>query len=150
MILFLLAAAAAQPAAETPGAFMQHLYASYRVRDYSPFDHPDRVFAPRLAAALAEDSKLANGEVGYLDGDPVCQCQDTAGMRATVVKVSQRDARNAVVEVSIGFTGDKPRKARFSLERGGSEWRIADVSSADEPSLLRAVEESNRKQRRKH
>jgi hypothetical protein len=149
MILLALAAAAVQPA-ETPKQFMQRLYASYSKRDYSPFDHPDRVFAQRLAAAFAEDSKLANGEVGYLDGDPVCQCQDTAGMHATVVKVTPQGARKALVQVSIGFTGYKARIARFSLERGASGWRIADVSSADEASLLRAVEDSNRKQREKH
>ena len=149
MILLALGAVTAQPA-ETPTQFMQRLYASYRKRDYSPFDHPDRVFAPRLAAALAEDAKLANGEMGYLDGDPVCQCQDTAGMRATVVNVTPLGTDKALVRVSIGFTGTKARMARFSLERGGRGWRIADVSSADEVSLLRAVEDSNRKQREKH
>lgn len=151
MILFLLAAAAAHPHphGETPRAFMQRLYASYANADFSPFKHPERVFAPRLRAAIAEDAKLANGEVGYLDGDPVCQCQDADGLKATVVRVTPRGARQATVQVSIGLAGYMPRLARFSLEQGNSGWRIADVGSADEPSLLQALEVSNRKQREK-
>ena len=72
MILLALVAAAAQPA-QSPKAYMQRLYANYAHSDYSPFTHPERVFAPRLLSAINEDSKLANGEVGYLDGDPVCE-----------------------------------------------------------------------------
>ena len=52
--------------------------------DYNPFDQPERVFAPPLLAAINEDARLANGEVGYLDGDPLCQCQDAAGLKARV------------------------------------------------------------------
>lgn len=148
MILVLLAAAATQPA-ETPQRFMEMLYAQYRHSDYSPFTHPDRVFAPRLLAAINEDSKLANGEVGYLDGDPVCQCQDTAGMHPSITRVTRQGSNKATVRVSIGWEGEKPRPTTFKLLRTKSGWRIADVSSADEPSLLGALEESNRKARRK-
>jgi hypothetical protein len=148
MILAALLAAAAQPP-ETPKAFMQRLYANYRQSDYSPFTHPERVFAPGLLAAINEDSKLANGEVGYLDGDPLCQCQDTSGMRPTITGVMQPDGDRATVRVSIGWPGEKARPATFKLIRTRSGWRIADVSSADEPSLLNALEAANRKARSK-
>ena len=88
MILFALLAVAAQPV-ESPRRFMEQLYANYGHSDYSPFTHADRVFAPRLLAAINEDSRLAHGEVGYLDGDPVCQCQDTGGMRPAIASVKQ-------------------------------------------------------------
>jgi hypothetical protein len=39
---------------------------------------------------------------------------------------------------------------RFSLVRTPAGWRIADVLGGDEPSLLRALEDSNHKARRKH
>ena len=149
MILLLLAAAA-QPQAETPKAFMERLYANYRKSDYSPFTRPERVFAPRLLAAINEDSRLARGEVGYLDGDPVCQCQDPAGMRASIVYVTQQGSGKAIVHVSIGWDRDKPRHARFTLVRTATGWRIADVSSAEEPSLLSALNASNRKARVRH
>ena len=149
MILFLLAAAASQPA-ETPQRFMERLYANYSKPDYSPFTHPGRVFAPRLLAAINEDSKLANGEVGYLDGDPVCQCQDTGGMHPSITGVTRQGPGKAIVRVSLRWEGEKPRPpTRFSLVRTKSGWRIADVSSADEPSLVEALEAANRKARRK-
>jgi len=146
VILLALAAAAAQPA-DTPRGFMERLYANYGQSDYSPFTHPGQVFAPRLLAAINEDSKLAHGEVGYLDGDPVCQCQDTAGMHPAVTGVRAAGHGIAIVRVSIGWDGGKPTPAQFSLTRTARGWRIADVSSADEPSLLRALEASNRKAR---
>jgi Protein of unknown function (DUF3828) len=147
MFLLFLAAAAAQPQADTPRAFLERTYASYKNPDFNPISHPDRYFAPPLLAAMNEDSRLAHGEVGYVDGDPICQCQDPAGMHASVVKVTPQGRNKAIVQVSIGWDHDKPRPTQFSLVRTRAGWRIADVSSADEPSFLRAIEESNRKQR---
>jgi hypothetical protein len=147
--LLLTAAAAATPPAETPKAFMQRLYSYYHRSSYSPFNHPERVFAPQLLAAINEDSKLANGEVGYLDGDPVCQCQDSGGMHPTVTGVAQQGSNKAVVTVSMRWEGEKPRPTKFTLVRTPRGWRIADVSSAAEPSLLQALEKSNREQRAK-
>ena len=148
MILLLLAAAAAQPA-DTPRGFMERLYANYRHSDYSPFTHPERVFAPALLAAIKEDSRLAHGEVGYLDGDPICQCQDSSGMHPLLAKVTQKGREKADVAVSIRWPHDKPTAAHFSLVRTKAGWRIADVSSADEPSLRRAIERSNREARKR-
>ena len=147
MIWILLAAAAAQPQAETPKAFMERIYASYRDTDYSPFKKPERVFAPRLLAAINEDSRLAKGEVGYLDGDPVCQCQDSGGLKAAITRVKLQGRDRASVGVSIGMTGYKPRPAQFSLLRTRAGWRIADVSSPAEKSLLAALEKANREER---
>jgi hypothetical protein len=147
MMLLALLAAAAQTA-ESPKVFMERLYAAYRQSNYSPFTHPDRVFAPRLLAAINEDSKLAHGEVGYLDGDPVCQCQDTAGMHPSIASVSQQAPDKATVKVSIAWEHDKAQPATFSLLRTRAGWRIADVSSADEPSLLKSLEAANRKARK--
>lgn len=148
MILLLLAAAApAQPQAESPKAFMERIYANYRNTDYSPFKQPSQVFAARLLAAINEDSRLNQGEVGYLGGDPICQCQDATGLKTTVTRVRLQSGGKATVSVSIGLEGYKPRPATFSLVRTKAGWRIADVSSPDEPSMLRGIEESNRKTR---
>jgi hypothetical protein len=149
MILVLLAAAASQPQTESPRAFLEHVYANYKNPDFSPFSHLDRYFAPPLVTAIREDSRLAHGEVGYVDGDPICQCQDPAGMRPKVVGVTQQGKDKATVEVSIAWPNDKPRPTLFSLTRTHAGWRIADVSSADEPSFLRAIEKSNSEQRSK-
>jgi hypothetical protein len=148
MLLALLIAAA--PAGETPKAYVERLYASYRDKNFSPFVHPERYFAPRLLAAIKEDARLAHGEVGYVDGDPICECQDTDGLQAKVAKVTQQGATKALAQVIIDFTDSTARRVKFSLVRTASGWRIADVSSADEPSLLSAVEKSNREMRARH
>ena len=147
MILVLLAAAAAQPSAGTPRAFVERLYAGYRQSSFSAFTHPESVFAPRLLAAINEDSRLSQGEVGYLDGDPVCQCQDASGLRTTIASVKQSNRDRASVSVSISLLGYEARPATLALVRTKAGWRISDISSPSEPSLLRGIEESNRKAR---
>jgi hypothetical protein len=147
MILLWLAAAAAPPPSATPRAFINRLYAGFAKPDFTPFKHPERTFAPRLQAAIEEDSRLANGEVGYLDGDPVCQCQDAAGLRATILRVQTKARDKAMVRVSIRLQDYPTRLATFTLVRTKAGWRIADISSADEPSLLRGLEAANRKAR---
>ena len=148
MIMTLFALAAAQPA-ETPRQFMTRAFAGYRSASFNPLDKPERWFAPRLIAAIRDDAKLAHGEVGYLDGDPICQCQDPDGMRPSVVRAALHGRDQATVKVSIGWPHDKPRPATFSLVRTPTGWRIADVSSADEPSLLKALDKANAEARRR-
>jgi hypothetical protein len=146
MLVVLLVAAAAQPV-ESPKVYVERLYANYRHSDYSPFKHPERVFAPRLLSAINEDSNLSHGEVGYLDGDPVCQCQDADGLHASVKGVTRQGRDSAAVSVQLDFVDSTPTHVRISLLRTRAGWRIADVSAPDEPSLLRALEVSNRKAR---
>jgi hypothetical protein len=148
-MLLALLVAAAQPM-ERPKEYMERVYAGYRQPDFNPLAHPSRYFAPRLVAAMNEDARLAKGEVGYLDGDPVCQCQDPQGMHARIARVTRQTTSKALVEVIVDFVDSTARRVRFSLLRTAVGWRIADVSVSDEPSLLRALEESNRKARRTH
>jgi hypothetical protein len=69
-------------------------------------------------------------------------------MHATVGGVKQQGRDKASVQVSIAWEHDKPRPTRFDLVRTRAGWRIADVSSADEPSFLGAIEKSNREARK--
>ena len=149
MILLALAVSAAQPA-ETPRRFVDRVYASYRHSDFSPFVHPDQYFAPALVAAIQEDTRLAHGEVGYLDGDPLCQCQDASGLRARIARVSVTGPGHATAEVILDYPDNTPAHVRLSLFRTKQGWRIADVSAGDEPSLIRALKRSNRKARHRH
>ncbi|MBA3670309.1 MAG: DUF3828 domain-containing protein [Sphingomonas sp.] len=137
-------------AATTPKAFLERLYAGYRNPDFSPFAHPERIFAPRLISAMNEDAQLAHGEVGYVDADPVCQCQESAGMRAKVVSAKLQGTNKATANVLLRFGEHMGEKVKFSLVRTKAGWRIADVSSSDEPSFLRAIENSNRSARANH
>ena len=146
MILILLAAASA--ASQTPRQFVERLYAGYRDENYSPFEHSQRIFARRLNAAISEDERLAHGEVGFLDGDPLCACQDTGGMHSRVVSVSTaRRSATAHVLVRWGGTSDK-RDIELKLVRTAAGWRVNDVGTADERSLLRDIEQANRRARK--
>jgi hypothetical protein len=141
----LLAAALLAPSPETPRAFVERLYAGYRDPDYSPLSHPRRVFAAPLVAAIREDRRLSRDEVGYMDADPLCQCQDPAGLRPTIGEVATTGRSIATVRVTVDFGGSDPRDLRLSLVRTASGWRIADIASADEPSLLDSLTRFNRR-----
>ena len=146
MMLLALAAAAAQPA-DAPRRFLDRVYASYSKPDFSPFRQPGRYFAPRLVAAIREDARLAHGEVGYLDGDPLCQCQDTAGLRTRITRVTLSGPGRASAEVILDYPDNTPTRIRLSLVQTRSGWRIGDVSANGEPSLIIALERSNRRAR---
>jgi hypothetical protein len=145
LALALVAMFAAAPPAETPRAFVERLYAGYRNPDYSPFAKPGRIFAPSLVAAIREDARLSRGEVGYLDGDPICQCQDAAGMRHSIEDLRQESGTRAIARVRLAFADSDFRALELRLVRAGPGWRIADVATAGEPSLLESLRRSNRR-----
>ncbi|MFL6858925.1 MAG: DUF3828 domain-containing protein [Allosphingosinicella sp.] len=146
--LFAAIAPAAAPPGETPRAFVERLYAGYRRSDYSPLARPERVFAPALVAAIREDVRLSRDEVGFMDADPLCECQDPAGLHAGIVSLQQAGA-GATVRVAIRFgpapaPPDNRRALTLRLVRTGAGWRIADLASADQPSLLADLRAFNR------
>lgn len=145
MSLALAAALLAAPAAESPRAFVERLYAGYRDPDYNPLARPERIFAPTLVAEIREDWKLSRDEVGYMDADPLCQCQDAAGLRAAIGDVRPSGRRAAAARVRITFGGTDPRDLRLNLVRTAAGWRVADVATADEPSLLAGLKRFNRR-----
>lgn len=142
MILLALALAAA-----SPRAFVEHLYAAYRNERWSPLARPASVFAPPLAAAINEDRRLSGDEVGFLDGDPVCDCQDPAGLRATILALTPAGRSAVAVRVEVRF-GDDRRLLTLRLARTPAGWRIADVATPDSASLLLDLEAANRRRRR--
>jgi hypothetical protein len=144
VILAYLAALAANPQAESPRQFIAQVYAGYRHANYSPLARPDRVFAPALVREIREDRGLAKGEVGYLDGDPLCDCQDYGKLTARIRTLNRptRQSADALVHVDLGIGAAKDLRLKLVLTRSG--WRIVDVGSRDEPSLLAALKRSNR------
>lgn len=143
-LAFAAALLAAAAPAESPRAFVERLYAGYRDPDYDPLARPEQVFAPALVAAIREDRKLSRDEVGYMDADPLCQCQDAAGLRAAIGD-ARRSGLKAAARVRITFGGSDRRDLRLKLIRTASGWRISDVATADEPSLLEALGRFNRR-----
>lgn len=142
--LLALLLGAASPA-ETPAAFVERLYAGYRDPDYSPLARPGRVFAAPLVAEIREDARLSRGEVGYMDADPLCQCQDPDGMRPTIREIGRPGRSAATVHVLLDFGGSDRRDLRLRLVRTAAGWRVADVVTADDPSMLDSLRRFNRR-----
>ena len=145
MILLFLAALAHQPtAAATPRGFIAQVYAGYRRPNYNPLDRLDKTFAPELAAAIREDARLAKGEVGYLDGDPLCDCQDYLKVTATIRSLTRPTPRQASARACVALGVDQPHDLRLELVQTPAGWRIADVVSS-QGSLLAGLKKSNKR-----
>ena len=142
MILFALLLAASQPA-EDPAAFIRRVYAGYAHSGYSPLAHPEKLFSPMLTAAIRQDS--SGGEVGYLDGDPLCDCQDYDRISARILSIRRPSARSASARVHVTLGPKEVRDLKLSLVLTRSGWRIADIIGPDGHSLLRELQHSNAK-----
>ena len=145
MSLALAAALLAAPAAESPRAFVERLYAGYRDPDYDPLARPERIFAPALVAEIRKDWKLSREEVGYMDADPLCQCQDAAGLRAIIGGPGRSGYGPAAVRVRLSLDGSERRDIVLRLVRTAQGWRVSDIATADEPSLLAGLRRFNRR-----
>ncbi len=142
MIMFALLLAAAQPA-EDPAAFVHRVYAGYEQSGYSPLEDPDKLFTRTLTAAIHKDS--SGGEVGYLDGDPLCDCQDYDRITAQIVSMRRPNANSATARVHVTLGPQAVRDLKLSLVLTRSGWRIADIVDPRGHSLLRELQRSNAK-----
>jgi hypothetical protein len=143
-LALLLALSAAAPQAQdltSARAFVTGLYSAYR-RDPGP-DYlgpkAKSVFSPRLLALIRRDAALAKGEVGALDGDPICDCQDAGGLRLRELKtvsrtVADRPSDRLDATVRLGFPSGT-RTLRLDLVAVDGNWRVDDIHSQDTPSL---------------
>ena len=140
MILLSLLIAASQPA-EGPAAFIRRVYAGYAQSGYSPLLDPEKLFSPTLTEAIRRDS--SGGEVGYLDGDPLCDCQDFERISARILSIKRPNARSASARVHVTLGPKAERDLKISLVLTPSGWRIADVVDPRGHSLLKELQRSN-------
>ena len=121
-------------------AFVEGLYRAYqghendtRGPDYLGRDR-NRTFAPALAALIARDAANAKGEVGTLDGDPICNCQDYA---ISKVQVTITNGPGNTAAANVSFTNlREPQVVRLDLVKLKAGWRVADVHAEGAPSLI--------------
>jgi hypothetical protein len=139
-------AAADSADAAAAKAFLEGLYAHYKTYSatqttWAPMDaNVKEVFDPDMVALLAADTKALKGELGEIDGDWICDCQDWGSLAATVTITSASPtAAKAVADFHDTQVADaKPRRDTFDLVKTADGWRIHDMGTADQPSL-RAV-----------
>lgn len=125
---------------EAAKAFTTTLYGAYAKGepDYVG-QNPERTFSPELLALIRKDqANTPPGEVGILDGDPICDCQDAEGLKATNVKVVAAGEGKARADVTLAFPSETRAMSLDLVARNG-EWRVGDVHTEQTPSLVKLL-----------
>ena len=142
-----VASGSAAPAAATvdPGAeaFVRALYAKYAASgDFSPMLHEDEVFTPALVKMLKHDEKMTpKGEIGTIEADPICQCQDSGGMKLQSVATTATGTDKADAQVGLQF--DKPASVLLKLVKvPGGGWRVDDALGDDGMGLRQRLKDA--------
>lgn len=129
--------AEAATVAGTPHAFLERLYAAYAPHGKgNNFAYPEArvIVDSSLLALLHRDQIMSKGEVGALDGDPVCQCQDWGAFKVQSIQTEMKAPGHATGDVAFAMEG-RQETVRFDLVLENGVWKIHDLSSKDTPSL---------------
>ena len=120
-----------------PEAFVRDLY-----KYYGEENRPDplgqvapKLFMPRLLDLIRADERVPSGDIGRLDEDPLCDCQDDGGFRLSSIMIDRLSADQATATVRM-IVGVVPIVIVLDLVQSDSRWRIADVHSRSIPSLV--------------
>jgi hypothetical protein len=138
-------APASGPDADGARAFLEGLYAHYQSGTNNSFQMFDKdetaVFDADTIRLLADDTRALKGELGEIDGDWLCNCQDFTRLQATIA-VQSATSTTARATADFHDTGDPiraPDHAGFDLVKSGGAWRIHDITLRGEPLSLRAT-----------
>src|SRR4029077_6522010 len=126
---------AAAPDAASARAFVERLYSHYpsnpNRKAFEPTGKNAReVFDQGMIAAFREDETLAKGEVGFVDADPLCQCQDDSGLKPKVVSVTMTGPNAADAVVNLQYPSETLALTLHLVLVNGA-WRIYDLSMGD-------------------
>ncbi len=140
-----LLAAGPAPAQSLPDAraFVTGLYDAYRRYPGPDYlgRHSGAVFSPDLIALIRrEAASTPQGDVGALDGDPICDCQDWR-ISDVAMAVSASGPGAAAAEVRFRNAG-RPQTVRLDLVSVRGRWRVGDVHSETTPSLVQLLRQS--------
>lgn len=133
-------AASAKDAADA-AAFLRGLYDHYKTNQNNNFQMFDanagEVFGADFIRLMAADQKVLNGDVGVIDGDWLCACQDFVSLKATIaVQSATPTAARATSDfVDTGIPDQAARHDNFKLVKEDGRWRIDDIQTAGEPWL---------------
>src|ERR1035437_328502 len=107
-----------------------------------------RYYHSSLIALMQADAKAAGpGNIGFLDGDPLCDCQDWDGIFSLKIDIQLESPTRAQSIVSFAlFEGQdrdssSVRKLKITLASERGQWRIYDIlnlSQSAAPAGLRS------------
>jgi hypothetical protein len=88
----------------------------------------DTIFSPDLLGLFRLDEKLAQGMVGYLDFDPLCECQLNAGFKMNKVTIFNK---SGITYADVKFKmGNSNNALILQLEKIKEKWLIRDITSS--------------------
>ncbi len=142
-IFLLPAIVLAQPSASDAASarsFFQSIYRNYgkNGKGIDPLSPAGaRVFDRSFRALVRADARAAGpGQVGVVDFDILCACQDWDNIRDLTVTLRPSEDSITTADVSFGL-GDSPdarRKIEVALVRIQGEWRIDNVIDRSDPA----------------
>lgn len=126
----LCAPAQAATRIDDPVKFVSGLYAKMGdATAKTPYEAPEDIYTPHLAALFALDSKEAGGEVGRLDFDFWSNAQDwkLSGVKVSGQPVEGAKDRKVVIASFKNFR--KPQEIHFYFEKTAAGWQLDDARS---------------------
>ena len=113
--------------AESAKKFLEQIYRQY------DHDGPDtansgasEMFDTELLALIHEDQRIAGEEVGLLNHDPICACQDWENLVVKIIEVILTHKNQAKADVTFTNSNEVVRVG-FTLVRQLEQWRISDI-----------------------
>ncbi len=83
------------------------------------------ITSARIQQALTlNDNLTLPGNIGWLDYDPVCDCQDFGDLVLESVAITQTDADHADAVVRFRIFKDDKEKDHADTENGGGKWSL--------------------------
>jgi len=132
----MLVAAPVQRDAAGVSAFLKGIYAGYAKDSHGArIGEPERYFEPRLAAAIRKDADESerSGDIGKMDADPFCHCQD---FDAIVPKITVLHVTGNAASASVRFDNfGTPVVLRYDLVWTAKGWRIFEIGYPEDGSL---------------
>lgn len=123
-----------------PEEFVRALYAVYATPGAGPGEPSppqpgqDPIYDRMLNAMIGADAAQAAGEVGFLNYDPICDCQDSGGFTLDSVAVTQSGPATAEAAVVFTNAGETKRQT-LKLVKEGPMWKVSDVLVPGQPPL---------------
>ena len=142
VFLFLLLAPdripAQPPDTESARSFVQHVYQDFANPDWQHQEQRQaKFYTAQLYRLILADQKGHPGEVGKLDGNPICDCQDPGEpgeLKVQLITFSGAGPDRLKADVTFLIV-QEPRKVTLTLLKTPTGWRIDDVTAKDMPSL---------------
>ncbi|WP_266159119.1 DUF3828 domain-containing protein [Dyella silvatica] len=105
-------------------AFLRRVYATYQINQEPPL--LESIATPALRDLLHQEQVALDGEMGVLDADPLCNCQDYDIKVQSIHFDHLSDTRASAVVKFTNF-GKASEPVELELAKVGGVWRIDDV-----------------------